>query len=262
MDLDRTLQVCLEAVHDAGRLTLAHFGADVEADFKADDTPVTVADRAAEELIRRRLEAAFPDHGIVGEEYGATREAAAAQWYIDPIDGTKSFMRGVPLYAVLLGLEVEGEVVVGAACFPALGEIVYARSGGGCFLNGRACQVRDTASLERSFMSFTDAGSFARHGREAAFQRLLAATYHRPGWSDAYGHALVATGRIEVMLDPVLSAHDAAPFGVILPEAGGYFGDFAGQPGIHAGEGLSTTRRLAPEVFALLADTPATGAAG
>lgn len=257
MDLDKTLQVCLAAVHDAGRLTLAHFGAGIAAEYKADDTPVTVADRAAEELIRGRLEQAFPDHGVVGEEYGATREGAAAQWYIDPIDGTKSFMRGVPLYAVLLGLEVEGRVVVGAAYFPALDEMVHARLGGGCFLNGRQCSVRDTTSLARAFMSYTDASSFARHGREAAFQRMLAATYHRPGWSDAYGHALVATGRIEAMLDPVLSPHDAAPFGVILPEAGGYFGDFAGNAGIHGGEGLSTTAALKDEVLALLADTAA-----
>ncbi len=255
MDLDRTLEVCLAAVHEAGRLTLAHFGAGVEAEYKHDDTPVTVADRAAEELIRRRLEAAFPGHGIVGEEHGTTREHAPERWYIDPIDGTKSFMRGVPLYAVLLGLEVGSEVKVGAAYFPALDELVYAREGGGCFVNGRRCRVRDTADLSRAFMSFTDAASFAKHGRQAAFERLQAATYHRPGWSDAYGHALVATGRIELMLDPVLSAHDASPFGVILPEAGGYFGDFQGNPGIHHGEGLSTTTALLPQVLELVADT-------
>lgn len=255
MNLDRALQVCLSAVREAGRLTLQHFGAGIEAEYKEDDSPVTVADRAAEELIRRRLEAAFPDHGIVGEEHGTTREDAPARWYIDPIDGTKSFMRGVPLYAVLLGLEVEDEVKVGAAYFPALDELVYAQAGGGCFVNGRRCRVRDTVDLSRAFMSFTDAASFARHGYAAAFERLQNATYHRPGWSDAYGHALVATGRIELMLDPVLSAHDASPFGVILPEAGGYFGDFKGNPGIHHQQGLSTTAALLPQVVELLSDT-------
>ncbi len=255
MDLDQTLEVCLAAVYEAGRLTLAHFRNGVTAELKDDDTPVTLADRAAEEAIRRRLEAAFPGHGIVGEEYGTTRAGAPERWYIDPIDGTKSFVRGVPLYAVLLGLEVEGEVVVGAAYFPALDELVYARKGGGCFVNGRRCRVLATDELGRAYVSFTDAASFARHGREDAFRRLCDATYHRPGWSDAYGHALVATGRIEVMLDPVLSAHDAAPFGVILPEAGGYFGDFSGRPGIHHAQGLSTTAKLLPQVLEALADT-------
>lgn len=251
---DRALDVCLSAVHDAGRLTLGYFGSEVETSDKADDSPVTVADVKAEELIRARLEAAFPDHGIVGEEHGESRPEASARWFIDPIDGTKSFMRGVPLYAVLLGLELEGTVVVGAAYFPALDEMLYAAKGGGAFLNGRRVRVRDTTELGRAMVSFTDAASFARHGRERAWRRVMEASYHRPGWSDAYGHALVASGRVEVMLDPVLNAHDAAPFGVILPEAGGYFGDFAGNPGIHGGEGMSTSLALLPQMVELLDD--------
>ena len=252
VDLTRAMQVCLEAVHDAGRLTLGYFGTGVDVHLKNDDSPVTVADMKAEELIRSRLEAAFPDHGIVGEEHGTTREDASHQWYVDPIDGTKSFIRGVPLYAVLLGLAVEGEVVVGAAYFPALDEMVYAARGEGTRLNGRPCRVRDTIDLARAMVGFTDAASFDKHGRGAAWQRVMAATYHRPGWSDAYGHALVATGRLEVMIDPILNAHDAAPFGIILPEAGGYFGDLAGNPGIHAPEGMSTTAALLPAMLRLI----------
>ncbi|MBW7916877.1 MAG: histidinol phosphate phosphatase [Trueperaceae bacterium] len=247
------LDTCVRTAHEAGRLTLGYFGTDPEAEFKADDSPVTQADRAAEELIRARLEAAYPDHGLVGEEWGVARESAPLKWYIDPIDGTKSFMRGVPLYAVLLGLEEEGEPVVGAAYFPALGEMLYAAKGLGAHLNGRRVRVRDTPTLARSFVSFTDAASFAPHGRAAAWERIAAASYYRVGWSDAYGHALVASGRLELMLDPVLNPYDAGPFGVILPEAGGYFGDWSGRPGIHGGEGLSTSLRLLPEVLALIA---------
>ena len=246
------MQVCLEAVHDAGRLTLGYFGTGVGVDYKGDDSPVTIADVKAEELIRSRLEAAFPDHGIVGEEHGVSREGATHRWYIDPIDGTKSFIRGVPLYAVLLGLEVEGEVVLGAAYFPVLDEMVHAAKGHGTHLNGRRCMVRDTTDLARAMVGFTDAASFERHGRGAAWRRVMDATYHRPGWSDAYGHALVATGRLEAMLDPILNAHDAAPFGIILPEAGGFFGDFAGNPGIHAAEGMSVTAALLPDMLRLL----------
>jgi len=252
MDLDKALQVCLEAVHDAGRLTLGYFGRALEPRVKDDLTPVTEADVRAEELIRSRLEAAFPDHGVVGEEHGATNEGAEARWYVDPIDGTKSFVRGVPLYGVLLALEVAGEVVVGAAAFPALGETVYAAKGRGAYLNGRRVRVRETASLADAVVTCTDAGAFDRAGMGEAWRRLMARAYHRPGWGDAYGHACVATGRAEVMLDPVLAPHDAGPFGVILREAGGYFGDLRGNEGIHGGSGLSCTRTLLHQVLAVL----------
>jgi len=252
LPIDDFLKTCVQAAYDAGRLTLGYFGTNPPVEFKADDTPVTKADRAAEELIRARLEAAYPDHGIVGEETGTSGEGASLRWFVDPIDGTKSFMRGVPLYAVLLGLEAEGEVVVGAAYCPALDEMLYAAKGRGAFLNGRQVRVRDTATLARSFVAFTDAGSFAAQGRGAAWERVQAATYHRVGWSDAYGHALVASGRLELMLDPIMNAYDAGPFGVILPEAGGYFGDWSGNAGIHGGEGLSTSIGLLPEVLSVL----------
>ncbi len=256
MELSKVLDVCLEAVHDAGRLTLGYFGRGLEASYKEDHTPVTEADVRAEELIRGRLESAFPEHGVVGEEHGASNEAAVARWYIDPIDGTKSFMRGVPLYGVLLALEVEGRVVVGAAAFPALGETLYAAEGHGAFLNGRRVRVRDAATLQDAFVSFTDARAFELAGMDSAWRRLMASSYHRPGWGDAYGHACVATGRADVMIDPQLSAHDAGPFGVILREAGGYFGDLSGNEGIHGGAGLSCSRSLLPQVLEVLNGAP------
>lgn len=252
MDHAKALQVCLEAVHDAGRLTLGYFGRPLEPRLKEDGTPVTEADVRAEELIRARLEAAFPDHGIVGEEHGVSNEGAEARWYIDPVDGTKSFMRGVPLYGVLLALEVSGDVVVGAAGFPALGEVVYAAKGMGAYLNGRPVRVRETADLSQAMVAFTDAWAFEKAGMGDAWRRLMARAFHRPGWGDAYGHACVAVGRAEAMIDPVLAPHDAGPFGVILPEAGGYFGDLRGNEGIHRGAGLSCTRTLLPQVLAVL----------
>ncbi len=251
-DLAAYLEFAVETVHAAGRLTLGHFQRGVEAEWKHDDTPVTVADRAAEELIRRRIEVRYPAHGLVGEEYGEDRGEAPLRWLIDPIDGTKSFVRGVPLYGVLLALEIEGEVKVGAACFPAVDDLVAAADGLGCRWNGRACRVRDTGALRDAVVSFTDAASFDAHGRGEAWRRMQRASWYRVGWSDAYGHMLVATGRAEVMLDPVLNPWDAGPFPVILREAGGYFGDWDGREGVYAGEGLSTTQRLLPEVLATL----------
>ncbi len=253
MQLEGYLDFITETAYRAGRLTLGYFQTGVRPEYKADDTPVTVADRLSEEYIRREIEARFPTHAIVGEEYGAKEtEGASCRWLIDPIDGTKSFARGVPLYAVLLGLEIEGEVQAGAAYFPALDEMVAAATGLGCWWNGRRAHVSEVDNLRRATLTFTDPASFAKHGREAAWQRLQAATYYRTGWSDAYGYLLTATGRVELTLDPIMAEWDCGPFPPILKEAGGYFGDWQGHPTIYAREALATTQRLLPEVLRVI----------
>jgi histidinol-phosphatase len=242
-----------ETAYLVGRLTLAHFQTGVQADFKADRTPVTQADRAAEQLIRQRIESRFPTHAILGEEYGGTMDDSAThRWIIDPIDGTKAFLRGVPLYAVLIGLEIEGRVEVGAAYYPALDEMLAAASGLGCWWNGRRAHVSSVPSLSEAWVTFTDPGNFDKYGRSEQFQRLKQAAYHRAGWSDAYGYLLVATGRSEVALDPIMATWDCGPFPPIFREAGGYFGDWLGQETIYNLEALATTQVLLPEVLRLL----------
>ncbi len=247
------LDFATETAYLAGRLTLGYYQTGLEVATKDDDTPVTAADRQAEALIRQRIAARYPQHAIVGEEYGA-RAGGSHRWLIDPIDGTKAFARGVPLYATLIGLEVAGRIEVGVAYFPALGEMLCAASGEGCYWNGRPARVSPIDTLAAATLSFTDIASFARYGREAAFARLQAACYDRRGWSDAYGYLLVATGRIELMLDPIMKPWDGGPFPVIMREAGGYFGDWAGHETIYAQEGLATTRKLLPEVLQLIGE--------
>lgn len=240
----------VETAYLAGRLTLGYYQTGVRPEMKADDSPVTLADRKAEELIRRRIEKHYPQHAILGEEFGGlNRENASHLWYIDPIDGTKSFVRGVPLYAVLMGLEIEARVEVGVVYFPALDEMVAAASGLGCWWNGRRARVSPVESLAQAVVSFTDLANFERTGKAEAWKRLQNACYYRAGWGDAYGHALVATGRIELMMDPIMHDWDCGPFPPILREAGGYFGDWQGRPTIHANEALSTTQTLLPEVL-------------
>jgi len=251
--LSTYLEFVSETAYLAGRLTLGYFGAGIQPDLKADLSPVTIADRQAEELIRSRIERYFPEHAIVGEEFGVTgSEDASHRWYIDPIDGTKSFVRGVPLYGVLIGLEVDGRVEAGAAYFPALDELVAAASGLGCWWNGRRAHASPAKSLSEGIVTCTDPGMFARLGRGEALQRLYDRAYFRTGWSDAYGYALVATGRAEVALDPIMSDWDCGPFPPILREAGGYFGDWRGNVTIHAREGMATTQALLPEVLEAL----------
>ena len=248
------LDFLTETAYLAGRVTLAYFQSGVQADFKADNSPVTIADRKAEELIRARIEARYPGHAIVGEEFGLKESAGASQrWIIDPIDGTKSFLRGIPLYAVLIGLEVEGRVVAGAAYYPAMDEMLAAADGEGCWWNGRRARVSNVSRLSQAWVSCTDPGSFERYGRGEAWQRLMRAAYVRGGWSDAYGYLLAATGRIEVMLDPVMHVWDCGPFPPIFREAGGFFGDWKGNEDIYAGNGLACNAALKDAVVGLLA---------
>lgn len=236
--------------YEAGRLTLGYFRNGVRPEMKDDDTPVTVADREAERLMRERIRSRYPSHSVLGEEYGSEGNGGGQRWILDPIDGTLAFVQGVPLYAVLIALEAEGVCEVGAAYFPALDEMIQAATGLGCYCNGRKAEVSGTRSLSESVVLFTDAKSFERYGREAEWNRLRGAARHARGWSDAYGHALVATGRAEAMLDPAMNPWDCAPFAPILREAGGYFGDWSGEETIHGGEAISTSRTLLPEILA------------
>jgi len=251
--LSSYLNFATQTAYLAGRLTLGYYQSGVAVDYKADHSPVTIADRKAEELIRSRIEEAYPEHAIVGEEFGLKESQGASQrWIIDPIDGTKSFMRGVPLYGVLLGLEIEGKVEVGAAYFPALDEMIAAASGLGCWWNGRPARVSSISQLKQAYFSTTTVQAFEKHGRGQAFQRLLRSCYYLTGWSDAYGYLLVATGRVEMMLDPVMNVWDCGPFPPILSEAGGFFGDWKGNPTIYGHEALATTPALLPQVLELL----------
>jgi myo-inositol-1(or 4)-monophosphatase len=251
-----------DVASEAGRLTLEYFQRDVDVETKSDGTPVTIADRRAEELIRSRLDSICPGHGVVGEEFGDSRPDASHRWIVDPIDGTLAYSRGVPLFSTLLALEVDGRIRVGVAEFPALGESVWAAEGDGCFWNGRRCRVSDVDSLLESVIAYTEPADFGEYGKSVAWERVREATRYRTGWRDAYGHALVATGRIEAMLDPVMSAWDCGPFGVILPEAGGYFGDWSGKATIWGGEAISAAPGIREQLLKLTSRKEQDGGGG
>ncbi|MDQ3315872.1 MAG: histidinol phosphate phosphatase [Actinomycetota bacterium] len=260
MSLRPYLDLAVQTAYEAGRLTLGYFGTGrARTEFKDDESPVTVADREAEKLIRARISGRYPAHAILGEEYGADEGAGGDhRWIVDPIDGTKAFVRGVPFYGVLIGLEIEGVCEVGAAYFPALDEMVCAATGEGCFSNGRRAHVSATQRLRDGIACFTDAKGFEKYGREEEWGRILSAAGDARGWSDAYGHALVATGRADLMLDPAMNPWDAGPFPPILRETGGFFGDWSGNETIYADEGMSTTPMLLPEVLGLIRQKRAT----
>jgi histidinol-phosphatase len=252
MNLKNYFDFTTDLAYRAGRLTLGYYQTGIRPDYKADDTPVTAADRAAEELIRGEIERTYPGHAIVGEEYGESAgQGEPFRWIVDPIDGTKSFMRGVPLYGVLIGLEIEGVIRVGAAYFPALDEMLNAADGLGCWWNGRSACVSDVASFERACICFTTYKSFIQR-EPGLFDRLSNAVYMMRGWSDAYGYLLVATGRAEAMLDPQMNLWDCGPFPVILREAGGFYGSWQGVDGHTHGEALACNTALKPRILDLI----------
>jgi histidinol-phosphatase len=247
------LAVAVEAAREGGRRTLAYFNAGAAVEWKADGTPVTVADREAEAAMRRVIARAFPDHGILGEEEGETRAGASHRWIIDPLDGTRSFVRGVPLYGTLVGVEVRGDAVVGVIHLPALDEMVAAARGEGCTWNGRPCRVATTSSLADALLLVTDERS--ARARSGAYDRLVGATQIQRTWADCYAYALVATGRAEIALDPVMNVWDCAALLPVVEEAGGRFTDWRGRRTIHGGEAVATNGVLHDQVLALLGES-------
>jgi len=221
------LAFALDAVHRAGRLTLAHFQTGAGIETKADGSPVTLADKGAERLIRDLIAESFPGEEILGEEEGGI--SGGTGWVIDPIDGTKSFICGVPLYATLLSYEQNGVPIVGVSGFPALGEVAYAERGCGAFWNGRPCRVSKVDAMKEATISCGSHGSMDKYGRREGHLGLVRQARISRTWTDAYGHALVATGRIEAMIDPIVAPWDISAMRLIVAEAGGRCTDFAGQ---------------------------------
>lgn len=244
------LGVAMEAAYRGGRRTLAYFNTGVDVELKADNTPVTRADRESEEVIREQIARYFPGHTIMGEEGELKEGDPDYRWIIDPIDGTKTFVSGVPLYGVLIGVEVRGEPAVGVIYFPALDEMIDAAAGLGCRWNGRPARVSRVARLQDAAIMVTDVtGAAARSG---AYARLAAATRFQRTWGDCYGYALVATGRAEAMLDAAMNPWDCAPLLPILQEAGGRFTTWAGEATIWGPDAVGTNGALHEAVLELL----------
>ena len=246
------LDFAIDAAWHAGQFTLSHYQTGVSVDWKADASPVTAADRGSEELLRRLIGHRFPDHAILGEEFGAANSDSSYRWIIDPIDGTKSFIHGVPFYGVLIGLEIAGEPVVGVVHFPALGEMVAAARGEGCRWNGRLVHVSAQSTFSESLVLYTELEGFDETGRTEEWNRIRSAARLTRGWGDCYGHCMVATGRADVMLDPIVNPWDCAPLLPILEEAGGTFTDWNGKATIHGRDAFSTNGHLLQDVLSMM----------
>lgn len=251
-ELRELLDFAVEIARAAGEITLRHFRGSFVAERKADNSFVTIADREAESYLRARIETAFPEDSILGEEAGKKSGISNRRWILDPIDGTFSFVHGVPLYGVLIGLEVAGEPILGVVNLPASNEIVYAARGLGCFLNGEPARVSATNSIDEALLLCSDFGSCEQYGFGPAAASLQARAHARRTWGDCYGHVLVATGRADIMIDPVMNIWDCAALLPIVEEAGGTFTDWTGKPTIDGGNAISTNGQLFDSVMKIV----------
>lgn len=240
-----------EAVHiatEAGKRTLNWFGTDLDIDAKGDGTPVTAADRDAERFVREYLAEHHPSDSIVGEEEADTVGTSGQRWIVDPIDGTKAFLRGVPLYTTLLAVEDEHGPAVGVIAIPAMNQVVFAARGRGCHLDQHQTSVSDRRTVEGSCITTSGFGPWTPD----AMLSIQAAKPLLRTWGDGYGYVLVATGRAEAMVDPIANLWDLAPMPIIISEAGGRFTDMAGNPGADGGSGVATNGILHDEVLSLM----------
>ncbi|WIG97720.1 histidinol-phosphatase [Myxococcus sp. SDU36] len=244
-DSGTLMQAAAEVARLAGDVALGFFRGGLAVDTKSDGSPVTVADRTAESRAREWLEARFPQDGILGEEFGETRPGAKRRWILDPIDGTKTFIRGVPLWGTLVALAEGERILVGAAYFPAVSELLVAAPGQGCFWNDRRAAVSTQAELSQSVMLSTDARFPVYPERGAAWRALARDAAVERTWGDCYGYLLVATGRAEVMVDELLSPWDGAALQPIIEEAGGVFTDWTGRRTAFGGNGIATNAAMA-----------------
>ncbi|MDQ2975348.1 MAG: histidinol-phosphatase [Acidobacteriota bacterium] len=247
--LKHLLDFAVDIAREAGKITWRHYQGSFLAERKADSSFVTIADREAEAYLRTRIAEAFPNDAILGEEEGEQSGSSNRRWIVDPIDGTYSFVHGVPLYGVLIGLELDDEPVLGVANLPALGELIYAARGLGCLWNGEVARVSAISELDQALLLSTDFGVCEQHGFGPVVDSLQRQVQARRTWGDAYGHVLVATGRADIMLDPIMNLWDCAALLPILEEAGGTFTDWNGRRTIHGGNAISTNGLLFDRVM-------------
>jgi histidinol-phosphatase len=251
-ELIELMNFAVDLARGAGDITLKYFRKQPETSTKSDGSYVTIADREAEAYLRRQIAERFPDDGVLGEEEGEREGRSGRRWILDPIDGTFAFVHGVPFYGVLIALEIEGEAVVGVVNIPALNEIVAAAKGCGCFLNEAPARVSTIERLEDALLLSTNFNVCEQYGFGRAAELLQARAKMSRTWGDCYGYVLVATGRAEVMFDPVMNLWDCAPLLTIMEEAGGTFTDWRGERTIDGGNSIATNGLLFDDVMTVI----------
>lgn len=253
--MDELLNAAVDAAKAAGEIALHYFRTNLAVETKADRTPVTRADRECESQITEILSKRFPDIGFLGEEHGERLGRRNARWIIDPIDGTKNFIRGIPFFATLIALEEEDEVTTGVMYAPAFNDLLYASKGQGAFANGKRVHVSAIRDLREAMLIHGGLKDLKMRPCWQSFLRLVDSTARQRGFGDALGHSVVICGQAEVVLEPEIKPWDVAATKIIVTEAGGRFSDFAGSPSIYTGNAVISNGRVHEDVIRILQDS-------
>ncbi|MFO0876804.1 MAG: inositol monophosphatase family protein [Gemmataceae bacterium] len=251
-DWRQRYEKAIEITRRAGQVALRYFDTDLQVEMKGDASPVTIADRETEQVLRAGLSEAFPTDGFLGEEYGDTPGSSGYRWIIDPIDGTRSFVRGIPTWGTLLGLEYKGELIAGIAESPPFGQTYHALRGQGAFRNDRKIHVSTVDDLSQSMVFYSSLSWFLKAGKETEFTDLVRRSDRQRGYGDWYGFLLVAQGSGEVMVEHGVHAWDIAAIQPIVEEAGGRMTSWNGTFDLFAPDVIASNGKLHEEVLSIL----------
>ena len=243
--LNEFLATALQAAKAARELILSYYNGEFDIEIKPDQTPVTVADRGAEQIIRETIGRAYPEHGIFGEEYGAENKDTEYLWLVDPIDGTKSFVKRYGMFSTQIALMHRGELLLGVSCAPAMNELVWATRGGGAFDSEGQLHISKVNSIDQASISTGNIQSLAAGKRWTALGRILADTNRTRGYGDYYHYHRLAAGQLDAVIESDVNILDIAALYVIVTEAGGIFTDLDGQaPNLDTRSVLAATPAL------------------
>jgi histidinol-phosphatase len=245
-------ETALTAADEAGQFALKYFDRGIAVEWKADASPVTMADRGAEDLLRKAILAKFPSDGFLGEEFGDTPGSSGFRWIIDPIDGTRSFVRGIPIWACMVGLEYKGELIAGVVALPAMKQVFRALRGDGAYRDDRRIRVSDIATLDKAHVYYSSISWFKKAGHDRQFLNLVSLTERQRGFGDFYGFMMVAQGSGEIMVEHGVHAWDLAAIAPIVEEAGGKLTAWDGKLDIEKPDVLATNGLLHEQALKIM----------
>ncbi len=228
MKQSKFMETGILAAKLAGEVIMKYYSGDVRVELKGDETPVTAADREAEKVITKTIKSRFPEHSIMGEEFGSSAGDSEYTWIIDPVDGTKNYIRKIPMFATQIALMKNDELILGISNAPAMNELLYAERGMGAYFNNQKIHVSARKNLSESFMSFGGINHFRKLNLTPGLLELAGVTYSNRGFGDFWGYHLLAQGKIEIMIEADIKIWDIAALAVIIEEAGGKFTDLSG----------------------------------
>ncbi|MBS1515441.1 MAG: histidinol phosphate phosphatase [Bacteroidetes bacterium] len=251
-NIEKLLDFSLMLVDECSKISLKYYKKTIKPEYKKDNSPVTIADKKCEAFLISSIRKKYPEHSFLAEESGLADRDSDFKWIIDPIDGTKNFMRNFPFWGTLLALEYQGEVVMGIIALPAMKKVIYAGKGLGCFQNGKKIKVSKISSLEKSYFIYGGIEFITKQPYKERFLQLVDRSYYDRGYGDCFGHSLVVEGKAEFMLDPHVSPYDVAPIKICVEEAGGIMTDLNGEKTIYSRGVLTSNGFMHEEILKFL----------